>query len=200
MRRHAGFTVWFTGLASSGKSTIARLVADELRKRLAAVELLSGSEFRQNLSHGLGYSREDRIANIRRIGYVAKLLTRNGVAVVTTSISPYRAIRDECRRMIGRFVEVYVDCPIDVCEARDTKGLYQRARRGEIESFTGISDPYEPPLEPEVVCRSAEESPQECAARVIAYLESVGWIPERDSETPPDAEAVRTQLRSLFNT
>jgi adenylylsulfate kinase len=199
MRRHPGFTVWFTGLAASGKSTIARLVAEELRHRLAAVELLSGGEFRQNLSQGLGYSAEDRIANVRRIGYVAKLLTRNGVAVVTTSISPYRAVRDECRRMIGRFVEVYVDCPIDVCQARDTKGDYARARRGEIVAFTGISDPYEPPLAAEVVCRSAEESPQECAARVLAWLESVGWIPERDVETPPDAEAVRSQLRSLFN-
>src|SRR5690606_6979692 len=187
------------GLASSGKSTIARLVTEELRNRLAAVELLSGAEFRQNLSQGLGYSTEDRIANVRRIGYVAKLLTRNGVAIVTTSISPYRALRDECRRMIGRFVEVYVECPIEVCEARDTKGLYERARRGEIDSFTGISDPYEPPLAPEVVCRSAEESPEQCAARVIEHLESVGWIPDRDSETPPDAEAVRSQLRSLFN-
>jgi adenylylsulfate kinase len=199
MRRHPGFTVWFTGLAASGKSTIARLVADELRHRLAAVELLSGGEFRQNLSQGLGYSAEDRSANIRRIGYVAKLLTRNGVAVVTTSISPYRAIRDECRRMIGRFVEVYVDCPIDVCQARDTKGNYARALRGEIAAFTGISDPYEPPLQPDVVCRSAEESPQECAARVLTHLEALGWIPERGAETLPEEEIVRSQLRSLFN-
>lgn len=199
MRRHPGFTVWFTGLAASGKSTIARLVADELRRRLTAVELLSGGEFRQNLSQGLGYSQEDRTANIRRIGYVAKLLTRNGVAVVTTSISPYRGVRDECRRMIGRFVEVYVDCPIEVCEARDMKDVYGRARRGELPSFTGISDPYEPPLQPEVVCRSAEETAEESAARVVAYLEAVGWIPERRAETPPDTEAVRSQLRALFN-
>jgi adenylylsulfate kinase len=193
----SGFTVWFTGLSASGKSTIARLVADELRGRVGRVELLSGSEFRQNLSQGLGFSREDRIANIRRIGYVAKLLTRNGVAVVTTSISPYRAARDECRQMIGRFVEVYVECPLDVCEARDTKGLYGRARRGAITSFTGISDPYEAPVHAEVVCHTANEAPAECAARVIAYLEVRGWIPEQRAETPTEAEFVRSQLRAF---
>ncbi|MGH7504843.1 MAG: adenylyl-sulfate kinase [Longimicrobiales bacterium] len=195
----SGFTVWFTGLAGSGKSTIARLVADELRQRVGRVELLSGSEFRQNLSQGLGFSREDRVANIRRIGYVAKLLTRNGVAVVTTSISPYRAARDECRQMIGRFVEVYVECPLEVCEERDTKGLYERARRGEITSFSGINDPYEPPLQPEVLCRTAEESPAACAERVITHLEERGWIPEHRTETPTDAEIVRSQLRALGN-
>src|SRR5919106_5057978 len=144
----AGFTVWFTGLSGSGKSTIARLVTENLRNRGLKVELLSGSEFRQNISQGLGFSPEDRAANVRRIGYVAKLLTRNGVAVVTTAISPHRDIRDECRSMIGTFVEVYVECPIEVCEVRDTKGLYAAAKRGEIREFSGVTEAYEPPPAP----------------------------------------------------
>ncbi|HYR12336.1 MAG TPA: adenylyl-sulfate kinase, partial [Longimicrobium sp.] len=150
----AGFTVWFTGLKGSGKGAVARLVAAELARRGLRTELLAGGEFRHNISRGLGFSREDRVANIRRIGYVAQLLTRNGVAVVTTSISPYREARDECRRMIGRFVEVFCDAPLEACEARDAEGLYRRARAGLIDDFTGISDPYEPPLAPEVTLRT----------------------------------------------
>lgn len=191
-----GFTVWFTGLSGSGKSTIARAVAAELRRRRPRVELLSGAEFRRNLSHGLGFTREDRIANVRRIGYVARLLTRNGVAVVTTSISPYRETRDECRRMIGAFVEVYVDCPPEICEARDTKGLWARARAGEIRDFTGVTEDHEPPLNPEVVCRTAAESAQLCAARVVSWLEDAGWI-ARDGDGGADTEAVRARLRAL---
>lgn len=191
-----GFVVWFTGLSGSGKSTIARLVAEEIGLRRDRVELLSGNAFRRSLSSGLGFSREDRVTNVRRIGYVAKLLARNDVAVVTTTISPYRAIRDECRVVIGPgFIEVYVECPLEVCEQRDTKGLYARARRGEISDFTGINDEYEPPLNPEVTCRTAFESPDESAARVVAYLERSGWIPRR--ERLSDEDLVRERLRGL---
>lgn len=189
--------VWFTGLSGSGKSTIARRVADEILTRRDRVELLSGSGFRRNISSGLGFSREDRVSNVRRIGYVAKLLARNDVAVVTTSISPYRWVRDECRAAIGDgFIEVYVDCPIEVCEQRDPKGLYTKARRGEIGDFTGISDPYEPPLDPEVTCRTAIESVEESAARVITYLETAGWIPTT-VESLADEALVRERLRGL---
>ncbi len=191
-----GFTVWFTGLSGSGKSTVARLVADEIRRRRARVELLSGSEFRRNLSQGLGFSPEDRKANVRRIGYVARLLTRNGVAVVTTAVSPDRAVRDECRQAIGPFVEVWVDCPPDVCEQRDTRGLWAQARRGELEHFTGVTEAYEPPLHAEVVCRTATETPETCARRVIAHLERAGWIPA-PSAAVRDEEVVRERLRDL---
>jgi adenylylsulfate kinase len=191
-----GFVVWFTGLSGSGKSTIARRVADETRLRRERVELLSGSAFRRSLSSGLGFTTEDRVTNVRRIGYVARLLAGNDVAVVTTTISPYRAIRDECREVIGDgFIEVYVECPLEVCEQRDTKGLYAKARRGAIRDFTGVDDAYVPPLDPEVTCRTAFESPEESAARVIAYLERAGWIPTR--ETPPDEALVRERLRGL---
>jgi adenylyl-sulfate kinase len=192
-----GFTVWFTGLSGSGKSTIALRVAELLRARRSRVELLSGSEFRRNVSHGLGFSREDRISNVRRIGYVARLLTRNGVAVVTTSISPYRETRDECRRMIGAFVEVWVDCPSAVCEQRDRKGLWARARAGEILDFTGVTEAYEPPTAPEVVCHSAEESPDRSAARVIEWLERAGWIAPSGEPAPRETEMVKARLREL---
>jgi adenylyl-sulfate kinase len=196
--RQPGFTVWFTGLSGSGKSTIARLVAENLRNRGRRVELLSGAEFRQNISQGLGFSREDRIANVRRIGYVAKLLTRNGVAVITTSISPYRHVRDECRLMIGNFVEVLVDCPIELCEVRDPKGLYARARRGELSDVTGVTEAYEPPLDPEIVLHTDREPPSECAARVLAYLEARGWVARQtEARVSADAEIVRTHLRAL---
>src|SRR5437763_12775584 len=146
-----GFTLWLTGLSGAGKSTLATAVGDELRRRGIRVEILDGDEVRQNLSKGLGFSREDRDTNIRRIGYVAKLLTRNGVVVITAAISPYRAVRDEVRREIGAFVEVYVKASLDECVRRDTKGLYARALAGEIAKFTGVSDPYEEPLAAELV-------------------------------------------------
>ena len=171
-----GFTLWFTGLSGAGKSTIAAAVSEELRARGMRVEVLDGDEVRQNLSKGLGFSREDRDINIRRIGYVAKLLTRNGVAVITAAISPYRAIRDEVRREIGAFVEVYVRASLDECIRRDTKGLYRRAIAGEIPQFTGVSDPYEEPFDPELVVDTEREAVGESAARVIDRLLELGHV------------------------
>ena len=171
-----GFTVWFTGLSGAGKSTLAAAVSEELRARGLRVEVLDGDEVRQNLSKGLGFSREDRDTNIRRIGYVAKLLTRNGVAVITAAISPYRTVRGEVRREIGAFVEVYVKASLDACIRRDTKGLYRRAIAGEIPQFTGVSDPYEEPLEPELVVDTEREAVAHSAARVIDRLVELGHV------------------------
>jgi len=171
-----GFTLWFTGLSGAGKSTLAAAVSAELGRRGIPVEVLDGDEVRQNLSKGLGFSREDRDTNIRRIGYVAKLLTRNGVAVITAAISPYRAIRDEVREEIGAFIEVYVKASLDECIRRDTKGLYRRALAGEIPQFTGVSDPYEEPLAPELVIDTEREEITHSASRVIDRLFELGHL------------------------
>ena len=171
-----GFTVWFTGLPSSGKSTLAALLRDALRSRGLTVELLDGDEVRTELTRGLGFSREDRDENIRRIAWVAKVLTRNGIVAITAAISPYRAARERARQEIGQFVEVYVDCPVEVCMQRDVKGLYARARRGEIEQFTGVSDPYEAPPHPEVVVHTDREAPAESLQGIVAYLEAAGLL------------------------
>ena len=171
-----GFTLWFTGLSGAGKSTLGGAVSKELRDRGIPVEVLDGDEVRQNLSKGLGFSREDRDTNIRRIGYVAKLLTRNGVAVITAAISPYRAIRDEVREDIGAFIEVYVKASLDECIRRDTKGLYRRALAGELPQFTGVSDPYEEPVSPELVIDTEREQVGESAARVIDRLLELGHL------------------------
>jgi len=171
-----GFTLWFTGLSGAGKSTLGAAVSAELRDRGIPVEVLDGDEVRQNLSKGLGFSREDRDANIRRIGYVAKLLTRNGVAVITAAISPYRAIRDEVREDIGAFVEVYVKASLDECIRRDTKGLYRRALAGEIPQFTGVSDPYEEPQSPELVIDTEREEIADSLSRVIDRLLELGHL------------------------
>jgi adenylyl-sulfate kinase len=167
-----GCCVWFTGLSGAGKSTIAEIVIDELRARGRKVELLDGDEIREHLSRGLGFSKEDRDTNIRRIGFVASLLARNGVVAVTAAISPYRSIRDEMRSWIENFVEVHVATSIEDCEARDVKGLYARARAGEIPEFTGVSDPYEPPLAPEIRVETAGRTPAESAAEVVAWLQA----------------------------
>jgi adenylyl-sulfate kinase len=169
----AGCTIWLTGLSGAGKSTVARLVEDALRRRGRRVEVLDGDAVRRNLSAGLGFSREDRDANIRRIAYVADLLSRNGVTVVAAAISPFRAARDEARALMGdRFIEVHVRASIDACAARDVKGLYAKARAGEIERFTGVSDVYEPPLRPDVVLETERETPQESAQKVLAHLDA----------------------------
>jgi adenylyl-sulfate kinase len=164
--------LWFTGLSGAGKSTIAELVGAELRNRGRRVELLDGDEVREHLSKGLGFSKEDRDVNIRRIGFVAALLARNGVVAITAAISPYRALRDEMRSGIDNFVEIHVATSLEDCEARDVKGLYAKARAGEIPEFTGVSDPYEPPLNPELRIETAGKTPDESAAEVITWLEA----------------------------
>jgi adenylylsulfate kinase len=165
--------LWFTGLSAAGKSTIAQLVADELRDRGARVEVLDGDEVRRELSYGLGFSRTDREENLRRIAYVADLLSRNGIYVITAAISPFRSLRDEVRLRLGdRFAEIYVDAPLEVCMKRDPKGLYAKALRGEIQNFTGVSDPYEPPLQPELRLDTEVEDARESAARVLAYVDA----------------------------
>ncbi|HEY6158107.1 MAG TPA: adenylyl-sulfate kinase [Gemmatimonadales bacterium] len=171
-----GFTLWLTGLSGAGKSTLATAVAQELRRGGVRVETLDGDEVRQNLSKGLGFSREDRDTNIRRIGYVAKLLTRNDVVVISAAISPYRAVRDEVRREIGAFVEVHVKASLEECVRRDTKGLYARALAGKIPQFTGVSDPYEEPLAPELVVDTEREDVATSATRVIDRLVELGYL------------------------
>jgi adenylylsulfate kinase len=166
-----GATVWFTGLSGAGKTTITQAVAQELRVQGYRIEILDGDVVRENLTKGLGFSKADRDENIRRIGFVAHLLTRNGVIVLVSTISPYREIRDEVRQRIGNFMEVYVSAPLEVCEQRDVKGLYKRARAGEIKGFTGIDDPYEPPLTPEVECKTHQETLEESVAKVLDTLQ-----------------------------
>ena len=173
---HRGFTLWFTGLSGAGKTTIAEIVEHELRERGRQVEVLDGDIVRTNLSKGLTFSREDRNVNVLRIGFVANLLTRNGVGVIVSAISPYKEARDQVRRRIIDFVEVYVDAPLEVCAERDVKGLYKKAFAGEIEQFTGVSDPYEPPAAPELHIKTDEESPEESARRVIARVEELGYL------------------------
>jgi adenylyl-sulfate kinase len=173
---HKGFTLWFTGLSGAGKSTLSQLVGQRLCAHGARVELLDGDFVRTRLSKGLGFSKEDRDENIRRIGFVCELLTRHGVIAIAAAISPYRAIRDELRASIENFVEIHVTCPIEILIERDVKGLYKRAIAGEIPQFTGITDPYESPLRPELVVDSSRESPEESCRRVWQTLESLGLI------------------------
>jgi len=174
---HKGLTLWFTGLSGSGKSTLSQFLAPRLRELGLNVEVLDGDEVRENLSKGLGFSKEDRDTNIRRIGYVANMLARNGVCSITAAISPYRSLRREIRtRAQAAFVEVFVRCPLEVVEKRDTKGLYKKARAGLIENFTGISDPYEEPEHPEVVVDTAEESIEESAEKILDYLREQGFV------------------------
>jgi adenylyl-sulfate kinase len=181
---YPGFTLWFTGLSGAGKSTIAGIVEAELRRRGVKVEVLDGDVVRTHLSKGLGFSKEDRDTNIRRIGWVCEVLSRNGVCAIAAAISPYRAIRDEIRGRIEHFVEVYVEAPIAVLAERDVKGLYKKALAGEIKNFTGVDDPYEPPVHPEVMCHTdGRETPQHSAASVIAKLEELKLIPLAEEVT-----------------
>ncbi|HLF26618.1 MAG TPA: adenylyl-sulfate kinase [Anaerolineae bacterium] len=173
-----GFTLWFTGLSGAGKSTISGIVEQALHARGVKVEVLDGDVVRTHLSKGLGFSKEDRDINIRRIGWVCEVLSRNGVCAIAAAISPYRAIRAEIRARIPHFVEVYVEAPIAVLAERDVKGLYKKALAGEIKNFTGVDDPYEPPLNPEVTCYSdGRETAEQSAAKVLAKLEALGLIP-----------------------
>lgn len=174
--RERGAVLWFTGLSGSGKTTIAHEVEEKLLEAGVPVEILDGDVVRENLSKGLGFSKEDRDTNIRRIAFVAHLLQRNGVFVITAAISPYKAVRDEARSMIKDFVEIYADASLEVCEARDTKGLYAKARAGEIKGFTGIDDPYEAPDNAEVVCDTEKEDVSESAQKVIDKLVELKYL------------------------
>ena len=174
----AGFTLWLTGLSGAGKTTIAKEVDAELKQRGIKVERLDGDTVRQSLTRDLGFSKEDRDKNIERVTFVARLLSRNGVGVIASFISPYQATRDMIREQTTNFIEVFVDSPLEVCAERDVKGMYAKAFAGEIENFTGVSDPYEVPEGPEVHLHTDQETEQESAARVVAYLEERGLIPE----------------------
>src|ERR1041385_4334235 len=175
MTRQSGFTIWFTGLSGAGKTTLARSLGRELRNRDLMVEILDGDEVRTVLSKGLGFSKEDGDTNIRRIGYLSRLLARNGVAVISAAISPYRQMRDEARRSIEAegvvFIEVYVKCPIEVLAERDVKGLYKKALAGEIKEFTGVSDPYEEPVDPEIIVETDRESIAHSISAIVSELE-----------------------------
>jgi adenylylsulfate kinase len=179
-----GFTLWFTGLSGAGKTTVAEIVEHEIKERGLRVEVLDGDIVRTNLSKGLSFSRDDRNINVLRIGFVANLLARNGVAVIVSAISPYKEARDQVRRRIIDFVEVFVDVPLEVAAERDVKGLYKKAFAGEIDHFTGVSDPYEPPVAPDLVLKTDEETPEESARKVIEKLEFFGylWSPSPDAE------------------
>lgn len=177
------FTLWFTGLSGSGKSTLSERVAVELRKRGEKVEVLDGDEVRTHFSKGLSFSKEDRDANVRRIGYVCHLLTRNGIWAVSAAISPYRQARQENRQLIGNFIEIYVECSIEKLSERDVKGLYKRALAGEIDHFTGVSDPYEPPENPDIKVSSEKETVEQSLAKIIGYLETKGYLPLKPAAT-----------------
>ena len=174
---HKGFTVWFTGLSGAGKSTIAEMLFHEFQARGMKTEILDGDEVRKNLSKGLGFSKEDRDTNILRIGFVANLLTRNGVATICCPISPYKEARDACRAQIGDFVEVYVYATVEEIAAhRDPKGLYKKALAGEITGFTGVDDPYEAPENPEVRLDTLVETPEESLQNLMTRLKELGYI------------------------
>ena len=174
--KQQGVVVWFTGFSGAGKSTIAEALTEKLRFEGYQLEVLDGDEIRENLTKDLGFSKEDRDTNIRRIGFVAKLLARNGVIVLVPVISPYRTIREEMRANIANFIEVFVNAPISVCEERDVKGLYKQVRAGKIKQFTGIDDPYEPPTNPEVECRTDLEDISESIAKISTKLKNLGYL------------------------
>ncbi|HKO05349.1 MAG TPA: adenylyl-sulfate kinase [Candidatus Acidoferrales bacterium] len=199
--KHKGFTLWFTGLPCSGKSTLAVMVAGELKRRGRGAEILDGDEVRKHLTKGLGFSREDRDENIRRIGYVCRLLSRNGAVAIAAAISPYRAVRDEVRagHESGRFIEVFVNAPLEVCIERDVKGMYKKALAGEIKQFTGVDDPYEAPLAPELAIETSAEAALESAARILGKLEQLGLVEpaQEPTYTPEEAEKIRERLTRL---
>jgi len=188
---HKGMTLWFTGLSGAGKTTLAKRVQKALLRRKMNVELLDGDVVRTNLSKGLGFSKEDRDTNIRRIGFVAGLLARNNAVCIAAAISPYQAIRDEVRAMHQNFVEVYTECSLDKLEERDVKGLYKKARAGEIKGFTGIDDPYEAPENPEIVVNTETESIEESTENILRYLERTGLIPGESADDVPSEEEQR---------
>lgn len=169
--RQQGAILWLTGLSGAGKTTIAVTLAQELRKRDYLTELLDGDLIRTHLSQELGYSKQDRDINVRRIGFVANLLSRNGIMAIAAAISPYRQVREELKQTTHNFIEIYVDTPLNVCQARDVKGLYAKAKAGLIQNFTGISDPYEVPINPDIICQTDKFTLEQCVNQVLQYLE-----------------------------
>jgi len=194
---HKGFTIWFTGLSGAGKSTLSLAVEQRLKARGRNVEVLDGDVVRTNLSKGLGFSREDRDINIKRIAFVCNLLTRNGVACISAAISPYAEARAWARNEIGNFVEVYLKCPIDVCRQRDVKGLYKLADEGKIKGFTGVDDPYEEPQQPELIIETDKEIVDESVTRIFATLEELGYLEPEEDLTPDESEIVTERLTAL---
>jgi adenylylsulfate kinase len=197
--KNKGFTLWFTGLPCSGKSTLAEIIAPELARRGRTVDILDGDVVRTNLTKGLGFSKEDRDENIRRIGFVCGLITKHGGIAISAAISPYRSVRNEVRSKIENFVEVFVDTPLELCIQRDVKGMYKKAIAGEMKNFTGISDPYEAPLNPEIVIQTQKESEQESAARILGSLERMGLIEpaHEPAYTSDEADKIRERLEKL---
>ncbi len=198
-KKSKGFTLWFTGLPCSGKSTLAELLKPELERRGRTVDILDGDVVRTHLTKGLGYSKEDRDENIRRIGFVCKLISRHGGIAIAAAISPYRAIRDEVRGTMENFIEIYVDTPLELCQQRDVKGMYKKALAGEMKDFTGVSAPYEAPANPEITIHTQQEAPADSAARILHTLEKMGLIdpPSDAGYTPEEAEKIRERLEKL---
>jgi len=193
-----GFILWFTGLSGAGKSTLARMIEERLLERGVPVEVLDGDEVRAHLSSRLGFSKEDRDLNIRRIGFVARLLARNGACAITAAISPYKAIRQEIRKSVegeAAFAQVFVECPLEELKRRDPKGLYKKALSGEIRNFTGISDPYEPPDESEVIVHTKDETPEQSCSKILLTLEKMGLIPPMPGEDYGDDEEAEVAKR-----
>ena len=193
---NTGFTIWFTGLSGSGKSTLSEVIEQRMKALGRNVEVLDGDIVRTHLSKGLGFSREDRDTNIKRIGFVCNLLTRNGVICISAAIAPYRDARDWARKEIGNFVEVYVRCPIDVCRQRDVKGLYKLVDEGKIKNFTGVDDPYEEPLHPELIVETDKETVDESVAHIFAKLTQLGYL-EAEDDHEDESKVVVDRLAAL---
>jgi adenylylsulfate kinase len=191
-----GFTIWFTGLSGSGKSTLSEVIEQRLKAHGRNVEVLDGDIVRTHLSKGLGFSREDRDTNIKRIGFVCGLLTRNGVVCISAAIAPYREARDWARREIGNFVEVYVKCPLEVCRQRDVKGLYKLVDEGKIKNFTGVDDPYEEPVHPELIVETDKETVEESVTRIFARLAELGYLESEESHED-ESKVVVDRLAAL---
>ncbi len=199
MKKNKGFVLWFTGLPCSGKSTLAELLKPELEKRGRLVDVLDGDVVRTHLTKGLGFSKEDRDTNIRRIGFVAGLVARHGGIAITAAISPYRAIRDEIRGTVENFIEVFVNTPLETCIKRDVKGMYKKALAGEMKGFTGVDDPYEAPVSPEITILTETETPEQSAERILGKLEQLGLVEpaHEPAYTPEEAEKIRARLEKL---
>lgn len=191
-----GFTIWFTGLSGAGKSTLSEIIEKRLKERGRNVEVLDGDIVRTHLSKGLGFSREDRDTNIKRIGFVCSLLTRNNVVCISAAIAPYSEAREWARREIGNFVEVYIKCPLEVCRQRDVKGLYKLVDEGKIKNFTGVDDPYEEPEHPELVIETDKETIQESVSRIFAKLVELGYL-EEEGNSEDEAKVVTERLAAL---